>query len=154
MHGECIYPAIMNFNAYRQCLSFPLPAQQLSGHSNDKYFGFLNLSMVAEQIFFEIRSLFGEQSLLIPYRGKWHLSVGLKPNFKNIPIAYEAIQLAIVNATLLYDCNLFPAQGACRYDHGERNNRFILATPPMLQASLPSLTGRRSYRRVTIYAAP
>ena len=101
MHGECLYPAIMNFNAYRQCLSVSLPAQQLNGHSNDKYFVFLNLSMVGKQIFFEIRSLLGEQSLLIPYRGKWHLSVGLKPDFKNIPIAYEAIQLAIVNATLL-----------------------------------------------------
>ena len=54
MHGECIYPAIMNFNAYRRCLSVPLPGQQLSGPSYDKYIVFINLSKVGKQIFFEI----------------------------------------------------------------------------------------------------
>ena len=61
-----------------------------SGPSYDKYIVFLNLSIVGKQIFFEIRSTLDEQSLLIPYRGKWPLSVGLKPDFKNIPIAYDA----------------------------------------------------------------
>ena len=36
-----------------------------------------------------------------PIEGSGICLWGLKPDFKNIPIAYEAIQLAIVNATLL-----------------------------------------------------
>ena len=91
MHGECIHPAIMNFNAYRRCLSAPLPAQQLSGPSYEEYLVFMNLTIVGKQLLFEIRSLLGEQSLLIPYRGEWLLARGLMPDFKNILIAHEAI---------------------------------------------------------------
>ena len=42
----------MNFNAYRRCLSAPLPAQQLSGPSYEEYFVFMNLAIVEETIIF------------------------------------------------------------------------------------------------------
>ena len=48
-----------------------------------------------------------------------------------------------------HKCTHFPAQGVCRYGHGECNNRYMLAAPPMLLASLPSLRGGRSYRRAS-----
>ena len=100
MHGECIYPTIINFNAYHRCHSSPLPEQQLSGPSYEIYFVFMYLAIVGKQLFFEIRSLLGEQCLLIPYRGKWLLAGGLMPDFENIPIAHEVIIVAIVHATL------------------------------------------------------
>ena len=55
MHGECIYRAIMNFNAFRRYLSAPLPAQRLSGLSYEKYFMFYEFSHSGKAIIFRNR---------------------------------------------------------------------------------------------------
>ena len=99
---------------------------------------------------------FGQSLILMPIAGTSRLPY--QPNglavflTRNISCFYEFSHSGgqqVFFECHAHNCTHFPAQGVCRYGHGECNNRYMLAAPPMLLASLPSLRGGRSYRRAS-----